>query len=206
MKEPGLLSHLLLALCIGLGLVFALAVIPKLRRPLDFARAVVEYRILPAPLAWAFGLVLLPVEALLAVALLAGSGLGIALPGASLMLAVFLAAVGINLGRGRRISCGCLGRGSEEISPRTAVRLSLLLAVSLILTAAHGAGLPVREAGGGAAGWPAFFQAACVLFLAVSFLILGAWVLRWPELWPMLRAWRRPRRPRPPHHLHTVQE
>src|SRR4051812_21478208 len=35
----------------------------------------------------------------------------------SLVLAVFLVAVGINLRRGRRISCGCLGRDSEEIRP-----------------------------------------------------------------------------------------
>ncbi|HSK75429.1 MAG TPA: MauE/DoxX family redox-associated membrane protein [Thermoanaerobaculia bacterium] len=198
MTAQEVLPHLLLALRLALGLVFALAVIPKLRRPLLFAQGVVEYRILPAPLAFAFGLTLLPVEALLAVALLGGLGLGAALPAASLVLAVFLVAVGINLRRGRKISCGCLGRGSEEISPRTAVRLSLLLAVALALTATREAGLPAAE--------PSFHDAACTLFLAVSFLLFGAWALRGPELRPVFRAWRRPRRPRPADHLHAVPE
>lgn len=32
---------------IGIGIVFFLSVLPKLRRPLAFARSVVEYKILP---------------------------------------------------------------------------------------------------------------------------------------------------------------
>ena len=205
MRTSPLLAHLLLALRLGLGLAFAIAVVPKLRRPLTFAQTVVDYRILPAPLARAFGLALLPVEALLALALLTGTGLWVVLPGASLVLAAFLAAVGINLRRGRRISCGCMGRGGERISGRTAARLSLLLTVSLALTAAWVFGLEMAEPGGGAAGWLALHHAACTLFLAAGFLILGAWTLRGPDLWPMLKAWRQPRRPRASH-LHAAPE
>lgn len=199
MNGSELLSLLLLALRLALGLVFALAVIPKLRRPLLFARGVVDYRILPAPLAFALGLALLPVETWLAVALLGGLGLAAALPATSLVLAVFLVAVGINLQRGRKISCGCLGRNSEEISPRTAIRLSLLLAVSLALTAARQAGLPAAELA-------ALYDAVCTLLLAGSFLLFGAWALRAPELRPMFRAWRRPRRPSPAPPLHAVPD
>jgi hypothetical protein len=205
MKGAELLALLLLWLRLALGLVFAVAVVPKLRRPRLFAQRVVEYRVLPAPLARAFGLALLPLEAVLAIALLAGIGLPVALPVASLVLAAFLVAVGVNLGRGRKISCGCLGRDSEEVSLRTAVRLSLLLAASLALNAAQASGQAAAVPGGGAAGWPAFYDAACSLFAAASLLLFGAWALRWPELRPMFRAWRRPRRPRPPQ-LYAVQE
>jgi hypothetical protein len=194
--EVSLLSHLALALRVSLGLVFALAVLPKLRRPLAFARGVVEYRLLPTGLAYAFGLILIPAEALLAAALLAGRAPGLALGGAALVFGVFLAAVGLNLERGRRISCGCFGKSSEEISPRAAVRLALLLAVSLLLVILEVSGrLPLPGPAAPAPGLPVFFDAAFTLFLAAFFLLAGSWILRAPELRPLLRSLRPARRP-----------
>jgi hypothetical protein len=187
-----LLPHLALTLRVSLGLVFALAVLPKLRRPLAFARGVVEYRILPAGLAYAFGLILIPAEAFLAAALFTGRAAGLALGGSALVFATFLAAVGLNLEQGRRISCGCFGQSSEEISPRAAVRLALLLSVSLLLLILEVSG---RVAGVELAGLAGFFDAAFTVFLAAFFLLAGAWMLRAPELRDLLRGLRPARRP-----------
>src|SRR5688572_2451657 len=101
--------HLAFASQIALGIVFLLSVLPKLRAPFTFAESVVEYKILPAKAAYMFALILIPAEALLAISFLTGWLTSITLPLATVMLIAFLVAVGINLRRGRRISCGCFG-------------------------------------------------------------------------------------------------
>lgn len=70
--EISVLAHFALASQLGLGIVFLLSALPKLRRPLAFARSVVEYEILPAKVAYVFGLALIPLEAFLAIACLTG--------------------------------------------------------------------------------------------------------------------------------------
>ncbi len=117
--EVSVLSHIALAAQFGLGIVFLLSALPKLRRPLPFAHSVVEYRILPAGVAYVFGLALIPLEIFLTLAFLTGWLTDVALPVATLMLIAFLVAVGVNLRRGRQIPCGCFGNVSELISPRT---------------------------------------------------------------------------------------
>jgi len=190
-----LFPHLSLTLRVSLGLAFVLAVGPKLRHPLAFARSVVEYRILPAGLAYAFGLILLPIEAFLAAALLAGWSPGLVLSLAALVFGTFLVAVGLNLKRGRRISCGCFGKSTEKISPRAAVRLALLLAVSLLLGILEVSGrVPLPELAP-TQGLAAFFDSVFTLFLAAFFLLMGAWILHAPELRDLLRGWRPARRP-----------
>jgi hypothetical protein len=94
----------------GLGMVFLLGAVEKLRDLETFAAAVADYRLLPGPLVGPFARVLPSVEAMAGVALLplatrsAGAALALAI------LALVSSAVAINLWRGRAgIACGCGG-------------------------------------------------------------------------------------------------
>lgn len=158
---------------ISLGIVFLLSVLPKLRRPLAFARSVIGYEILPDKAASAFALILIPVEAFLAVAFLTGWLTDIALPLAAVMLLMFLVAVGMNLRRDRRVPCGCFGDASERISPRTLARLLLLLIVVLLLIAFKAVNASWPDLGAMIAGAAARTDLLPTVCLA-AFLILAA--------------------------------
>ncbi len=189
--EISTLSHFAFAFQLSMGIVFLLSVLPKVRRPLAFAQRVVEYKILPAKAAQVFGLALIPLEAFLAIAFLTGLWTDIAMPLATLMLLAFIVAVGINLRRGRRISCGCFGNASEQISPRTLARLMLLLAVVLLLMASRGvagASLPIPAAM--TADLSSFIYLLQTAFLAVFLILIATWMLSLPELVPLGRNWR----------------
>ena len=114
---------------LALGVVFLAAAAGKLRRPAVFLEGVVDYEILPRPLAYAFGVVVIPVEAFLAVSHLTGWALGLAMPLALILLLSFAAAVGINLRRDRDLLCHCFdGVHGERISRRSLIQLLLLVA------------------------------------------------------------------------------
>ncbi len=129
------LSHIALAAQFGLGMVFLLSAVPKLRRPRFFAWSVVAYDILPEKVAYGFAFALIPLELFLAATFLTGWLMSVALALATLLLVVFTVAVGINLRRGHLVDCGCFGEGSEPISIRSVARLFLLLTVVLLLVA-----------------------------------------------------------------------
>jgi hypothetical protein len=175
----------------SLGIVFLLSALPKLRRPLAFTRSVVAYEILPDNVAYLFALILIPLEVFLAIALLTGVLTDIALLLALVLLTIFLVAIWINLKRGRRISCGCFGETSEQISPRTLARLFLLLAVVLFLVSFRntgGASLP--HLGAMTANGSTLIYLLQSVFVAVFLILLGAWMLNLPELALLVRYWR----------------
>src|ERR1051326_5866722 len=84
-----------------LGIVFLAAAIPKLRHPRGFVLAVLEYRVLPTGLSWFYARLIPPLEFLLALLLLTGTAVLSAAIVTLLLLLSFIAAVGINLVRGR---------------------------------------------------------------------------------------------------------
>lgn len=181
------MSELRLVVQLALGLVLAAACVAKLRRPGAFLRGVVDYDLLPRPAALVAGALLLPSEGLLAGALLSGWGLGIALPAAVALLAVFAAAVAINLSRQREVPCYCLGgEEGEKISPRTLARLALLLSGALLLAGDPRArALPLTR-------WTPARMASgedllYALLLAALLLAAAAWLLHAPELWALWR-------------------
>jgi magnesium-transporting ATPase (P-type) len=182
-------AHLAFAAQFGLGGVFLLSAIPKLHRPRAFVEDVVAYRILPAGMARAFGLALIPTEAFLAAAFFSGWWTSVALPLAAVLLVAFLVAVGVNLRRGRRVSCGCFGNATERISLRTAARLLLLLVVVLLLIA-------VRSVGDAAiprlGSLPADVTVPVYLLetaaLSAFLVVLSVWALALPELGTLARA------------------
>jgi hypothetical protein len=148
----------------AMAVIFAESAVHALRDVGGFAGAVAGYRVLPEwaemPAAWG-----VPVLSLAAAVLLVapgcavfGCGLGLAL------LAVFTAAIWINLRRGRvHIDCGCGGTG-QRISHLLVVRNGLLVAGLAAACWAPGSGIgggaAVVVAGGGAAALAALYFVA----------------------------------------------
>jgi hypothetical protein len=91
-----------------LAAVFALAAIAKLRSLDEFIGVVHNYRVLPEPLVRPVAYALPPLEAVVALALLAEPAHGVGALAAGVLLAVFGLAMAVNLVRGRlEIDCGC---------------------------------------------------------------------------------------------------
>lgn len=97
-----------------LAIIFLAAALPKLCHPRGFILAVLEYRVLPAPLSWFYARVIPPLEYLLALLLLSGTAVRSAAVVVSLLLLSFIAAVGINLARGRTLDCHCFGKATRR--------------------------------------------------------------------------------------------
>ncbi|HLU04294.1 MAG TPA: MauE/DoxX family redox-associated membrane protein [Advenella sp.] len=111
-----MISNPLLFMLAKFFLVFVLiaAALPKLRDRDEFHGVVVNYRILPDVLAFAFARMLPYLELSLAALLLVNVATAYAGVFVALLLLSFAIAIGINLARGRtHIDCGCL-RGAER--------------------------------------------------------------------------------------------
>jgi putative oxidoreductase len=182
-NQVTLLSHLLLAFQMSLGIVFLLSAWTKLRSPLAFARSVAEYKILPAGAARGLALALILVEAFLAIAFLTGWLVRVALLLAALLLILFFIAVALNLIRGRQIACGCFGDANEQISNRTLARLILLLIVVLLLLVPRNTTIVPSLALS-----LILFDNLMIIYLlqtivlALFFILAGSWLLQLPEL------------------------
>jgi len=119
---------------IVLGGVFIYASLDKISHPELFAEAVYNYQLSPE-VAVNIVALWLPWLELLSGGLLV---LGVWVRGSSLILSglmiVFLAALGINLGRGLDIHCGCFTtQGSDPLTIFTLFRDSLFLVLALYL-------------------------------------------------------------------------
>ena len=91
----------------GAGENFLLAAVPKIIKPHDFAVAVFRYQLLPDA-AINLAAIFLPwIELIAAIAILVPRTRGGAAAILAALLAVFTAAIAINLVRGINISCGC---------------------------------------------------------------------------------------------------
>ena len=180
-----MLAELRLVLQLALGCVFLLAVAGKLGDPGAFARGVVRYGILPERLGFAFGLLLLPVEAFLAVAHLTGWGLGLAAPLGIATLASFGLAVGVNLRRGGGLPCFCFGSGSDEtLSLRSLVRLLLLLAAESLVAAGLATDGGLVHPGRLATVSEAIHAGAATVLLLLS----ASWLLKAGDIVELFRA------------------
>jgi hypothetical protein len=131
---PPMLDPAIGALLAGLfALLFAAAAAQKLRAPAHFAEVFAAYRLLP-PAAARLALLVPVLEGLVAGGLLvAPTRRGAACAGA-LLLAVYAAAIAINLRRGRLdLACGCGGANERSPIAPWMVARNLLLAVALLL-------------------------------------------------------------------------
>lgn len=122
-----------------LGFIFVYAAIEKIAQPEEFAKAIINYRMLPLFSINSVAILLPWIE------LLAGLGLiaGVSIRGNSLlvlsMLAVFSVAVGIALLRGLDISCGCFGTASASKVgwAHLTENIGMLLGILVIYTSSH---------------------------------------------------------------------
>ncbi len=144
MNRRSLMVWLLAAALAG---IFGYAGSLKLRDPAAFALAIENYQLLPSGPSALLAVYLPWLELLIAAGLLlprwrAGASLL-----ASLLLAVFTAAVAAALARGLDISCGCFGRSDSPLGVAL-VRDVALLAVALLvfkMSCVHGGGAPRRS-------------------------------------------------------------
>ncbi len=98
----------LLAACVILALVFLAAAVPKIADPAAFALAIYRYQLAPSAAINALAILFPWTELVAAIALLIGPRLRRgALLVLLILLAVFTAAISINLYRGVDIACGC---------------------------------------------------------------------------------------------------
>lgn len=147
---------------------------------------------LPNRLAYAFGLMLIPVEIFLAVAFAIGLWLDVTVGLAAVVLALFLIAVGTNLMRHRKISCGCFGNSGEQISLRTLSRLLMLVVVALAQTAFESiVGIPLLSVHSLSMDEATLGFLLQSLFLALFSMAMAGWVLNLPELIPAVRNYHR---------------
>jgi putative oxidoreductase len=92
---------------LALGAIFVIAAIPKIADPPSFAHMIYNYRLVPASLINLSAVVMPWVELLAGLALILGVWRAAARNVVGILLAVFIIAIGINLGRDNAIDCGC---------------------------------------------------------------------------------------------------
>jgi putative oxidoreductase len=108
LKSPAFL----LLLRIALGGIFLYAGSVKLLEPREFADRIAAYQMLPLSLISPMALGLPPLEMILGLFLVIGWKSRMAALGITLLLGIFLLALGQGILRGLPIDCGCFGSGS----------------------------------------------------------------------------------------------
>jgi hypothetical protein len=125
----------------GIAALMATAAFHKASDLAAFTGTVRDYRLVAERLAGPLALSFVALEVGLTIALLLPAAGGLAAVGCAFLLAVYSAAIAVNLGRGRRhIDCGCLGpRHRRPISRGLLVRNAALVAGCLLAALPAGA-------------------------------------------------------------------
>lgn len=98
---------------LALGLIFIYASLDKILNPVDFAKAIANYRLLPPILVNVSAVIIPWLEALIGVALILGLFADGALFIIAVLLLVFIGGMAQAILRGIDIACGCFGVSSE---------------------------------------------------------------------------------------------
>jgi uncharacterized membrane protein YphA (DoxX/SURF4 family) len=125
---------------IALGAIFVAAALPKITDPPAFAHMIYNYRLVPGGLVNALALVLPWIELVVGILLIVGAWRREAALVATLLLLVFLGAIGWNLARGHAIDCGCFDVRSAGKTPDqllSDMKWVLVRDVGLLLLAAQ---------------------------------------------------------------------
>jgi uncharacterized membrane protein YphA (DoxX/SURF4 family) len=140
--ERDVVTDLQLVLRLVLGLIFLVSALAKLRDPAAFVRGVLDYRVLPRPLAQVYGWLLPFVEVGTALLLLSGLFPPLAASLAVLILTSFAIAIVVAIMQGREVGCHCFGSAQRRgsVGWHTLLRDLVLLVPSglLLATAASG--------------------------------------------------------------------
>jgi hypothetical protein len=122
-----------LTLRLSLALLFAAAAVHKLRDRRGFRRTLRRYRILPAALVGPAAALLTASEIMVAATL---PFWRVAALGAAAILALYAAAMALNLARGRRdLDCGCMGPAKSTPVSGALVARNLALAAAALASA-----------------------------------------------------------------------
>ena len=126
------------ACALAISALLASAATHKVRAPGRFAKQLADYQLLPAALVRPSARLIPLLELAIAFALLVPVSRGWAALGAASLLALYAAAIGINLWRGRRdIDCGCAGPDqAQPLRPVLLLRNSVLVALALLASVA----------------------------------------------------------------------
>jgi hypothetical protein len=129
------------AIVIGFALLFAHAALGKWRSIAGFGAVLANYRLFPAPLATALGILVPAAESAVALLILMAATRPWAAAAGSVLLLAYAAAIAINLRRGRYdLDCGCAGPADRRpiagwMIWRNAVLAAVLAATALPWTA-----------------------------------------------------------------------
>ncbi|MRR57258.1 MAG: DoxX family membrane protein [Deltaproteobacteria bacterium] len=131
-------QHILLALRIGLGVVFVYAGILKITEPVAFAGSVAAYKILPYYFNYLVAATIPWVEAACGLLLIVGYRVKAAAGIVAGMNVLFIVLLASTIMRGLDIDCGCFRQGGEKTSAWIAIlRDILFLSVALIIISAR---------------------------------------------------------------------
>lgn len=124
----------IIASALTIAVLLASAATHKVRAPARFAKQLADYQLLPDVLVRPVARVIPVVELVLAFALLVPVCRYWAAMAAASLIALYAAAIGINLWRGRRdIDCGCAGPDqAQPLRPILLLRNSVLVGVALL--------------------------------------------------------------------------
>jgi putative oxidoreductase len=101
---------------IALGVFFVAAALPKIVDPPSFAHMIYNYKLVPPVLLNFMALTMPWVELLAGLALIFGIWRDTANALVAAMLVMFIVAIGINLGRGNAIDCGCFDVSAANLT------------------------------------------------------------------------------------------
>ena len=126
------------ACALAISALLASAATHKVRAPGRFAKQLADYQLLPAALVRPSARLIPLLELAIAFALLVPVSRGWAALSAASLLALYAAAIGINLWRGRAdIDCGCAGPDqAQPLRPVLLARNSALVALALVASIA----------------------------------------------------------------------
>jgi len=169
------MSEISFAIRALIGLVFLTAAWGKSRHRLEFQGVVANYRLLPDALVAPFALALPPLEAVVGLLLPVGVFSPWTEAAAALLLALFAAAMAVNIRRGRTdIDCGCFQSALKQTLSWTLVARNAGLVLLLGVAA-----LPAPQV-------PVWGLAEGLLGGAVAFVLLQSLNV----LWSVRPAWR----------------
>lgn len=166
---------------------FGYSSLAKLRHPRQFLKVIEDYRVLPTVRILAIFVAgfVIGGEFVVAMSLLGGWFVLPAGVFALVLLSLFGVAIWINLHRGRRVSCGCFGEASEEISSKSLLRLAFLAIViaGLELVGTSRLSLSALERG----TVPQFLTIVNVGAFTAFLSLTGTWLIMIPDARQLFR-------------------
>ena len=128
----------IIASALAIAVLLASAATHKLRAPARFSKQLADYQLLPEALVRPSARVIPVLELAIAFALLVPVSRPWAALTAASLIALYAAAIGINLWRGRRdIDCGCAGPDqAQPLRPVLLLRNSVLVGLALLASVA----------------------------------------------------------------------